>query len=240
MNTKSMKILVCATLVSLLSACGSAKEGGKIDRVRLTETQKKGMGGFRLSCAQAEDSQDFSKVNPASVVSLAGITDTQQIELINCRGEIQELGMMDLRSFQNSFFISPEVKLEKVHFVKIKNTRTCSEIKIEISKTEDEAKKVSERDSVLFPNNELRLVYSTNKVQSKRSLNVIDGKNLVEVEFHGDCKESREKGKAVRENLAKQDCTGSELLSSQQLVIDVSLKRTTTSGVRQIDICSKN
>lgn len=172
-----------------------------------------------MTCNEAESTQDFSKQSADKFVLLEGTIETQQTQFIDCKKQTKDGGVLDLNWLENGVFIGPEQTLtEKAAAIEVENTRTCVKFKVEMSESEEAAKKVV-RGSILYPDGTAYIYYSSSEIKIATVLNVGEGKNLINIRY------LRADGSVI---------------SSQEFAIDAKISRILKEGVRQVDTCTED
>lgn len=171
----------------------------------------------------------------------------QKYEWVDCDGRVRGEGTAPVRSVSKTVSLPPVSDLRgPVHFVEVANPNTCVNFRIQAVEDSQLVRPVAlpSGQTVLadFPlsqagrSGHVELKVTDSKLKSRTALNLLEGKNRVEVSYWGRClryraKPDREAGDAV-------NCERAELLARQFLVVDLEVRRPVLGGVQPRSVCS--
>lgn len=218
-------------LALLLSACPP--------KVKVPEYQPPSVDEILNSlktCAKPESEQTVSADAAAHVFTAKDKIDVMEIETV-CDGQVTKRAHGPVRAFSGMLKLKAPAGLANLSFIQFENTRACSRGAIDVSPEFKSPAGVPEGTanvpfalvSQLGASGDVHLQLSGGTLRLFTELNVVEGRNVVQVRYYGTCLQYREpRDPKMGESY---NCLKPQLLATRDFIVQVATELIEKPGV---------
>ncbi|MDG0816482.1 hypothetical protein [Bdellovibrio svalbardensis] len=249
--TVSFKLFALFLSTSIIAGCNVAKVPDvKVPDVKLDADTEKLLSSM-YTCDKKDSELDLSRFDQRDALIVRDKIESKQLVFVDCKGNKTAFGMAPTRKLNQFITVeAPSELKEKVNFVQIENSRTCSVQKVDAkddSLLEEQIIEVSGQDPIKLPgptstalgiSGKMKILLSDDTMKfASLYLNVHDNNNTLKISYYGKCLKYRDvKNEKLGESY---NCLEADLLGETQMLVSVKIERPEVAGTVERNTCTK-